>query len=187
MAMALVTKPKHYLKQFHKKYADPAKLEALMKEKKVSSWGKLFQDMSSIRHSLFVNPKMPSICAWITKIPAPAKRFVMERNPYYWKVDPKGNQLPYIDTIVHQLQAESQTILLKAIAGEIDFQGRRLGGMQNSVLLLASLAQGNYKLIPKKSTASVGLLLAPNLNHKDPVMQKILSDPTVPQGCFPRN
>lgn len=175
--MALVTKPKHYLKQFHKKYADPKKLEALMKEKNVATWVKLFLDMSSIRHSLFVTTKMPSICAWITTVPAPAKRFVMERNPYYWKVDPKGNQLPYIDKIVHDLQADAQTILLKAIAGEIDFQGRRLGGMQNSVLLVASLKQGNYKLVPKKSTASVGLLLAPNLNHQDPVMKKIISDP----------
>ncbi len=174
--MELVTKPKHYLKKFHKKYAKPEELEALMKEKNVSSWVKLFQDASSLRHALFIGTDMPSILAWITKIPAPAQRFVMVRNPYYWKVDTKGNQLPYIDTIVHELQAESQTILLKAIAGEIDMQGRRLGGMQKSVLLLASRGQGNYRLIPKTSTASVGLLLAPNLNHKDPVMKKILSD-----------
>ncbi|MDQ7781958.1 MAG: ABC transporter substrate-binding protein [Desulfomonilaceae bacterium] len=175
--MDLVTKPKHYLKQFHKQYAEPAKLEELMKEKKVSSWARLFLDASDLRQALFVDPEIPSICAWITTVPAPAKRFVMERNPYYWKVDTKGKQLPYIDSIVHDLQAEAQTILLKAIAGEIDFQGRSLGGMQNSVLLLASLAQGNYKLVPKMSTASVGLLLAPNLNHPDPTMKKILSDP----------
>jgi ABC-type transport system substrate-binding protein len=174
--MELVTKPKHYLKKFHKKYAKPEELEALMKEKNISSWVKLFQDASSLRHALFIGTDMPSILAWITKVPAPAQRFVMVRNPYYWKVDTKGNQLPYIDTIVHELQAESQTILLKAIAGEIDMQGRRLGGMQKSVLLLASRGQGNYRLIPKTSTASVGLLLAPNLNHKDPVMKKILSD-----------
>jgi peptide/nickel transport system substrate-binding protein len=174
--MELVTKPKHYLKKFHKKYAKPEELEAMMKERKVSSWEKLFQDASSLRHALFIGTDMPSILAWKTRTPAPAKRFVMERNPYYWKVDTKGNQLPYIDSIVHQLQAESQTILLKAIAGEIDMQGRRLGGMQKSVLLLASKGQGNYKLVPKTSTASVGLLLAPNLNHKDPVMRKIISD-----------
>jgi len=175
--MALVTKPKHYLKQFHKKYADPAALEALMKEKNVSSWVKLFTDMSNLRHCLFVDPKMPSICAWVTTVPAPGKRFGIERTPYYWKVDTAGNQLPYIDSIVSELQAEAQTILLKAIAGEIDFQARRLGGMQNAVLLLASLGQGHYKLIPKSSTASVGILLAPNINHKDPVMKQILSDP----------
>ena len=49
--------------------------------------------------------------------------------------------------------------------------------MQNSVLLLASAAQGKYRLVPKTSTASVGALLAPNLNHKDPQMRQILSDP----------
>jgi peptide/nickel transport system substrate-binding protein len=174
--MEITTKPKHYLKKFHKKYAKPEELEALLKQKNVSSWAKLFQDVSSLRHCLFVSSEMPSLCAWITTVPAPSKRFVMERNPYYWKVDTNGNQLPYIDSVVHELQAEAQTILLKAIAGEIDMQGRHLGGMQKSVLLVASLGQGNYKLVPKTSTASVGLLLAPNLNHQDPAMRKILSD-----------
>ena len=175
--MELVTKPKHYLKQFHKKYADPEKLEQLMASRNASTWVKLFLDASSLRQALFVSDKMPSLCAWITKVPAPAKRFVMERNPYYWKVDTSGNQLPYIDTVVHELQAEAKTIVLKAIAGEIDMQGRHLGGMQNSVLLLASAANGNFRLVPKTSTASVGVLLAPNLNHKDPVMRQILGDP----------
>lgn len=175
-AMALVTRPKHYLKQFHKKYADPEKLEALVNQKKASTWVKLFQEVSDLQRAPFVETDLPSLCAWITKVPAPAKRFEMVRNPYYWKVDTAGNQLPYIDSVTHDLQAESQTIVLKAIAGEIDMQGRRLGGMQNSVLLLASVGQGKYRLVPKASTASVGLLLAPNLNHRDPVMKQILSD-----------
>jgi peptide/nickel transport system substrate-binding protein len=175
-AMALVTMPRHYLKRFHKKYAKPEELKALMKEKHVSSWVTLFQDVSDLRTSRFRSTHMPSICAWVTTTPAPARRFVMERNPYYWKVDPKGNQLPYIDKLVSDLQAEPQTVLLKAVSGEIDMQARYLGGMQKSVLLLANLASGKYKLIPKDSTASVGILLAPNLNHKDPVMRKILSD-----------
>ncbi len=176
--MEMVTKPKHYLKKFHKKYAKPEDLKELMKKHgDVSSWIKLFGDMSSLRTALFISTDLPSICAWVTTTPAPEKRFIMGRNPYYWKVDTKGNQLPYINEIIHELQAESQTIVLKAIAGEIDMQGRRIGGMQNSVLLLASRAQGNYKLVPKTSTASVGLLLAPNLNHQDPVMKKILGNP----------
>jgi len=43
--------------------------------------------------------------------------------------------------------------------------------------LLAGLPQGGYRLVPKVSTASVGLLLAPNLNHPAPAMRSILSDP----------
>lgn len=175
-AMELVTKPRHYLKNFHKKYADPARLEQLMKERNVATWVKLFHDVSNLRHAMYVSSKFPSLCAWITRIPAPSKRFVLERNPYYWKVDPDGNQLPYIDAVVHELVAEAKTIVLKAIAGEIDMQGRHLGSMQNTVLLLASAGNGNFRLVPKTLSASVGILLAPNINHKDPVMRSILSD-----------
>lgn len=176
-AMALVTKPKHFLKKFHKKYADPLELEALLQQRKTSSWAKLFQDVSDVKHAQFTEKDLPSLCAWITTVPAPAKRFVMERNPYYWKVDTEGNQLPYIDTVVHELQADAQTVVLKAVAGEIDMQGRRLGGMQNTVLLKSGEKKGAYRLVPKISTASVGLLLAPNLNHQDPVMNAIMNDP----------
>jgi peptide/nickel transport system substrate-binding protein len=175
--MALVTAPKHYLTKFHKKYAKPEDLQALMKGKKTTSWVNLFQELCDLQRANFVDKELPSIFAWTIKVPAPAKRFVLERNPYYWKVDTAGNQLPYIDAIVNDLQAEAQTILLKAIAGEIDFQGRSLGGMQNSVMLRASEAKGKYRLVPKTGTASVGVLMAPNLNHRDPEMRKIISDP----------
>lgn len=175
--VALVSCPKHYLKQFHKKYAKEQELEALVRERKAPSWAKLFVDASNISQTLYGSTDLPSMCAWITKVPAPNQRFVLKRNPYYWKVDPTGKQLPYIDFIVSELQAHSETILLKAVAGEIDMQARGLGGMQNSMLLLAGMAKGDYRLVPKDSTASVGLLLAPNLNHPDPVMRKILSDP----------
>ena len=174
--MALVTRPKHYLMNFHKKYAKPEKIEALLKEKNSSSWNKLFGELINIRHGIFVTSEIPSILAWITKDPAPGKRFVMERNPYYWKVDQKGNQLPYIDKISTEFLNEANMVLLKAVAGEIDMQANHLGGMSNSILLLAQLGSGNFRLVPKISTASVGLLLAPNLNHPDPEMKKVLGD-----------
>ncbi|MDR3603359.1 MAG: ABC transporter substrate-binding protein [Syntrophaceae bacterium] len=175
-AMELVTKPKHYLKKFHKKYADPTQLEQLIKKRHATNWVKLFQDVSGLRHAMFVSSKYPSLCAWITKVPAPSKRFVMERNPYYWKIDPEGNQLPYIETVVHELVTDPKTIVLKAIAGEIDMQGRHLGSMQNTVLLLASEGNGKFRLVPKTLSASVGILLAPNINHKDPIIKAIFSD-----------
>jgi peptide/nickel transport system substrate-binding protein len=175
--MELVSKPKHYLKKFHKKYAKPQDLAALMKRKGASTWMELFLEASDLRSAPFMDTHMPSLCAWITTIPAPAQRFVMERNPYYWKVDPEGNQLPYIDTIASDLQAEAQSVILKAVAGEIDMQGRLLGGIQTSLLLLHSLSSGRFRLVPKTSTASVGVVVAPNLNHRDPILRRILSDP----------
>ncbi len=175
--MELVTKPKHYLKKFHKKYARPQELRSLMKLKGASTWVELFLAASDLRTAPFMDTHMPSLCAWITTIPAPARRFVMERNPYYWKVDPEGNQLPYIDAIASELQAEAQAVVLEALAGQIDMQGRLLGGMQTSLVLLHYLRSGKYRLVPKTSTASVGVVVAPNLNHKDPILRRILSDP----------
>ena len=59
--MNFVTKPKHYLKSFHKKYADPQELQRLIEQKKASTWEKLFLDMSDVQRAMFVNPEMPSI------------------------------------------------------------------------------------------------------------------------------
>ena len=174
--MALVTRPKHYLAKFHKKYAKPNELEALLKIRRASSWNRLFNELIDVQQGLFVSTELPSILAWITKVPAPGMRFIMERNPYYWKVDDKGNQLPYIDRLATELVTEANMVLLKAVAGDIDMQANHLGGMSNTILLLAQLGTGNFRLIPKISTASVGLLLAPNLNHQDPVVKKILED-----------
>ena len=174
--LALVTRPKHYLDKFHKKYAKPDELDKLLKIRKISSWNSQFNELINVQQGLFVSTKLPSIFAWITKVPAPGMRFVLERNPYYWKVDEKGNQLPYIDSLATELLTEANMVLLKAVAGEIDMQANHLGGMENTVLLLAQLGTGNYRLVPKISTASVGLLLAPNLNHHDPIVKKIIGD-----------
>ena len=54
----------------------------------------LFQDRRDWR-----NPDIPRIWAWGVTDPPPARPAVFSRNPYYWKVDPKGQQLPYIDRI----------------------------------------------------------------------------------------
>ena len=44
-----------------------------------------------------------------------------ERNPYYFKVDKAGNQLPYIDKIVSTYVANGEMVTMKNIAGEVDF------------------------------------------------------------------
>jgi peptide/nickel transport system substrate-binding protein len=174
--MELVTKPKHYLKQFHEKYADPDSLKKLARDRNADNWLTLFKKVAGTARSALMSPEIPSICAWIAKARTTEGQFICERNPYYWKVDDDGNQLPYIDRIVHERLPNSQAILRKALEGQIDMQGRRLGGMRASKLLLENLKDKRYRLVPKASTASVAVLMAPNLNHKDPVLRKVLSD-----------
>lgn len=50
----------------------------------------------------------------------PGQRVVLERNPYFWKVDTNGQRLPYLDQIVFVVVNNPRTIPLKLQAGEID-------------------------------------------------------------------
>ena len=87
--------PKHYLKQFHPNYVSKAELDAVVVAEGYDTWMALY-DTKSIA---FLNPDRPVLCAWQAKTGADAAIFIAERNPYYWKVDPEGNQLPYIDRV----------------------------------------------------------------------------------------
>ncbi len=48
------------------------------------------------------------------------QQVVLERNPYYWKVDPNGVQLPYFDQFVFLIVPDQNTAFLKFQAGETD-------------------------------------------------------------------
>ncbi len=48
------------------------------------------------------------------------QRLVLERNPYYWKVDKNKQRLPYIDRVVFVIVPDFNTTALKFQSGEID-------------------------------------------------------------------
>lgn len=48
------------------------------------------------------------------------QRIVLERNPYFWKVDKEGRRLPYLDRVVWVIAQNFDTILSKFQGGELD-------------------------------------------------------------------
>ena len=46
---------------------------------------------------------------------------MLERNPYYWRVDRFGNKLPYFDKLEYLIVKDAEVRLAKFMAGEIDF------------------------------------------------------------------
>ena len=48
------------------------------------------------------------------------QRLVLERNPYYWKTDLKGNRLPYLDDLVYLFVQNADAQVLKFQSGETD-------------------------------------------------------------------
>lgn len=47
------------------------------------------------------------------------QKITLVRNPYSWKVDPAGNQLPYVDRLVYLIVQDPEVMLAKFRAGEI--------------------------------------------------------------------
>ena len=116
--------PKHYMKQFHIKYTPLEKLEPLIKEAgyEKGEWWKLFNRKAAglIPWDPNADIGVPVLSPWMVEKKIGAKIRTLVRNPYYWKIDEKGNQLPYIDRIYSELFTEPQIILSKTIAGEAD-------------------------------------------------------------------
>jgi peptide/nickel transport system substrate-binding protein len=54
----------------------------------------------------------------------PGERVVLERNPYYWKRDAGGVQLPYLDRLVFVPVPSADTEFLRFKSGEIDVVNR---------------------------------------------------------------
>ena len=67
---------------------------------------------------------------------------VVERNPYYWKVDYEGQQLPYIDRIILHTYEDVEVIGLELAAGNLDFAARRIPS--DLGVLMANRDRGNY-------------------------------------------
>ncbi|TIT58674.1 MAG: ABC transporter substrate-binding protein, partial [Mesorhizobium sp.] len=63
---------------------------------------------------------MPVMGAWVPVEYRPDDIIVMRRNPYYWKVDEKGNQLPYLNELHYKLSTWADRDV-QAVAGSGDF------------------------------------------------------------------
>jgi peptide/nickel transport system substrate-binding protein len=61
------------------------------------------------------------------------QRLVLERNPYYWKTDARGNRLPYLDELVFVFVPNADAQVLKFQSGETDVISQ-LGAENFSVL-----------------------------------------------------
>ena len=165
----------HYAEQFHVNYADKAKLEAAAKDAGFEFWHQYYNTKTDSGSRTRDELDLPTIFAWKAKVVPPTSPTVLERNPYYWKVDTAGNQLPYIDTIEHTLIENAEVLNLKAIAGELDMQLRHIN-FANYPLFQDSKEQGDYRVLQWVRGYITDSVIAPNVTHKDPVMREILGD-----------
>ena len=165
--------PKHYLKQFHPNYADEAELQAAIEEAGFENWWQLFRNKGSGGEK--VNLENPRVWAWVPEVMPPATTLVDVRNPYYWKVDTDGNQLPYIDRVAHEVVENADMLNLKAVAGEIDMQFRHIM-WTNLPLLIENAEKLEYRVFKWRLARGADAILPPNMNHSDPGKRELFQN-----------
>ena len=155
--------------QFHANYRSREELVAMANERGFDLWSKLFED-----RWLWRNVDAPRLWPWIVKEPPPARPARLERNPYYWKVDPEGNQLPYIDEMTFDIY-DLETINFKAINGEMGMQSRHLE-FKNYPLFMEGQTKGGYRVVKWQEGTMGQNVISLNQNHRDPYMKSLIQD-----------
>lgn len=167
--------PGHYLEQFHVDFVDKAKLEAAAKAANFEQWYQYFND----RNSTYNNPERPVVSAWkFTTLPD-ANPLIAERNPYYYRVDEQGQQLPYIDRIQWEVTTNVEVLNLKAIAGELDCQERQIT-LVNYPLFMDGKEKGGYHVFtwPGDGGTDAGMMVNMNAGQQEGAddHQKVIGD-----------
>ncbi len=124
--------PAHYFKRYHYKYN---------KELPATST----EDLALRYDSREQYADCPHFGPWVTSEARVGELCHAERNPYYWKTDTDGNQLPYLDSVELRLVQNTELITMSAINGELDFQMRSLD-IGDTPLLMDNQEKGGYEV-----------------------------------------
>lgn len=173
--------PRHYLEQFHIDF-NPDGIEALVAEEGVADWVELFRTKGAgipgtPYDARWSNPELPRLHAFTLVEPyGEGTRVSFTRNPYYFKVDPSGQQLPYIDEVIFDVLEDPEVLLLRASSGEIDLHERHINTNTNKPVLAENRETGGYEFYDVIPSSMNTIAIALNQTHKDPVMREIFSN-----------
>lgn len=169
-----VFQPKHYLEQFHPNYTPIEKLSKVAKEEGFDYWYQLFQKKAQTIWGSQLGD-VPVISSYVVTEETSSYR-KYERNPYYWKVDTAGNQLPYIDRVLATVVKDTEMATAKIVAGEVDFAIVNTTSIQNLPLYRESEERGNYRTLLWKGVYTADCGFEFNRTVEDPVLREIFRD-----------
>ena len=163
--------PKHYLQDYIQDLNPEA--NSLAEEAGFSDW----VDHWAHLKAYYNNVDLPTLTAWIVTSPLNEGNVVVaERNPYYWKVDDEGAQLPFIDRLEFEIVQNDEVMLLKAVNGEIDMHARNFNTDPNRPVLADARESGDFRFISVEPTSMNQMIIALNLNHRDETLREIFQN-----------
>jgi peptide/nickel transport system substrate-binding protein len=171
--------PKHFLQQYHKKY-NPDGIDALVAATPgVEDWVSLFNHFaagpSTDTQNYFNLPERPLLFPWIVTQKLTGTTILMERNPYYWKVDDQGNQLPYIDRIVGTSFQDAESRTFAMLNGDLDFV--KDPGDDNRIVYHEAVEEGKPLYIRyNNSDGGTRLTIHFNRTVADPIKAEVFAN-----------
>ena len=111
---------------------------------------------------------VPTVDPWtMSEVDSIGNKF-FNRNPYYYRIDIAGNQLPYIDRQDRILFSNKEAINLAAISGELDYAQQDLV-TESYQLYKENEERGQYRVsMWYDGRGSVLVDHKINMNHPDP-------------------
>ncbi|MQY58605.1 MAG: ABC transporter substrate-binding protein, partial [Clostridia bacterium] len=166
--------PKHFFEQYHIKYNPNANEEAIKNgfdnwvQQFTSYWNKWKDAIVSSAYGL----EVPTLGSHILLKEPTTQRRVFVANPYYFKVDTAGNQLPYID--YHDERFLDKGLWpLEIMNGNVDQKAQNMP-LNIYPVLKEDEKKGGYAL--QLPLGMVGPTFIFNMTDKDPVLRKIYGD-----------
>ena len=95
----------------------------------------------------------PVMGAWVVTEYRPDDILILRRNPYYWKVDSQGRQLPYFDELQYRLLGWNDRDV-QVIAGGSDLANVEVPGIYGEVLRRAARPDAPFRMAFGPRTAA---------------------------------
>lgn len=114
----------------------------------------------------------------------PGERFVLVRNPLYWKQSASGQALPYLDRIIYLIVQNQDTAMLKFIDGEVDFISLR--GFEYPMIKPREL-KGNFTVYDSGPDFGSSFLVFNQNAGVNPKTQKPFVDPVKSKWFLDKN
>ena len=171
--------PSHYVKQFHIDHNDKA--GDLAKEAGFEEWYQLYSAKRRYSDDAYAEG-LPVVDPWYAETVA-LDHVLITRNPYYWKIDTAGNQLPYLDHVLGQLAGSTELVAAKAISGEQDVGAGIYGGsmtIDKFPVFMQNANRNDYRVsLERTVTDPFATEVTILLNHtvEDPVLRELFNTP----------
>ena len=170
-------RPAHYFEQMHIDYNADANKKA--EDAGYENWVQMFNAHMSPYNFTWnlgseIDPGAPTLNTHVFDSEDDFGNKLYTANPYFFKVDTAGNQLPYTDSLRRILVEDLEVQDLKAIAGEYTHFG--WGKLTSYPTYRANEEAGGYRTALATYNRGNEYSFIFNLTHPDPYLKELFND-----------